>query len=329
MEPMIEVKDLVKSFRTSRGIFRKSQYNRTVEAVAKISFSIKPKEIISVVGESGSGKTTLGKIMVRLIEPSSGSILFEGQDIFNLKTKGMLNFRRNAQMILQDPYDSLNPLYSIETSVVQPLNIFMKNMPMKTKREIAIMNLEKVGLSPGEQFLQKRPGELSGGQRQRVSIARAMIMDPKFVVADEPVSMLDASLRAEILNKMKKLNDTNGVSFMYITHDIATAKFMGDRILIFYKGTIVEQGKTSAVINHPSHPYTRLLIDSVPPIDPEKAKDYLSFTEKSGIEEQISAGNNGCRFANRCPHVMEMCRTSAPSEVNIDSDHRVSCFLYG
>ena len=329
MEPIIEVKDLVKSFRTSSGIFRKKQHTEVVEAVAKVSFSIQPREIVSVVGESGSGKTTLGRLMVRLLEPNSGKIFFEGQDIFKLKTKKMLDFRRNVQMILQDPYDSLNPLYSIETSVIQPLNIFMKNMPMKTKREIVIMNLEKVGLSPAEQFMRKRPGELSGGQRQRVSIARAMIMDPKFIVADEPVSMLDASLRAEILNKMKKLKDTNNLSFMFITHDIATAKFMGDRILIFYKGTIVEQGKTSAVINNPSHPYTRLLIDSVPPINPEEAKDYLSFEEEAGIEDQISAGNAGCRFANRCPHVMERCRTNAPSEVDIDSDHKVSCFLYG
>ena len=329
MEPIIEVRDLVKSFRASRGIFRKNQYTQVVEAVAKVSFSIKPKEIISVVGESGSGKTTLGRLIVRLLEPNSGKILFKGQDIFTLKTKDMLNFRRNVQMILQDPYDSLNPLYSIETSVVQPLNIFMKNMSRKTKREIVIKNLEKVGLNPAEQFLQKRPGELSGGQRQRVSIARAMIMDPKLVVADEPVSMLDASLRAEILNKMKKLKDTNDVSFMFITHDIATAKFMGDRILIFYKGAIVEQGNTSAVINNPSHPYTRLLIDSVPPINPEKARDYLSFKEEAGIEDQISTSSAGCRFANRCPFVMERCRTNAQNEVDISSDHRVSCFLYG
>lgn len=328
METIIEVKDLVKSFRATKGITRRNKSMQVVEAVANVSFSIKAKEIISVVGESGSGKTTLGRLMVRLLEPNSGSIFFEGQPIFELKTKEMLNFRRNVQMILQDPYDSLNPLYSIEKSVEQPLKTFRKSMSMNDKRDTVIKYLEMLGLRPAEEFLKKRPDELSGGQRQRVSIVRALIMGPKFIVADEPVSMLDVSLRAEILNKMKRLKDTNDVSFMFITHDIASAKFMGDRILIFYRGAIVEQGKTSDVIDDPKHPYTKLLIDSVPSANPEVARNYLSFTEEVGIEEQTAQGNVGCRFSNRCPFVMEKCKTNPPHEVAISSEHMVSCFLY-
>ena len=329
MEPIIEVKDLVKSFRATRGVGKRSKSTPTVEAVANVSFTIKPNEIVSIVGESGSGKTTLGRLMVRLLEPNSGSIFFEGQDIFKMKSKGMLEFRRNVQMILQDPYDSLNPLYSIEASTKQPLNIFMKKMSAKEKRDTVISYLEMTGLRPAEEFLGKRPGELSGGQRQRVSIARALITAPKFIVADEPVSMLDVSLRAEILNTMKRLKESKGVSIMFITHDIATAKFMGDRILIFYKGTIVEHGKMSEVMNSPMHPYTKLLIDSVPSTNLEEARDYLSFNEEADIKQLMPAGNEGCRFADRCPHAMSRCSAESPHNVKVSSDHEVLCFLYG
>lgn len=329
MENIIEVQDLVKSFRSTQKVLKQKKSRNVVEAVSKVSFEIKPKEIISVVGESGSGKTTLGRLMVRLIEPDSGSVLFEGNDIFKRRSREMLEFRKNVQMILQDPYDSLNPLYSILNSVSQPLSIFQKGLSVRDKKNLVVETLEMLGLRPAEEFLNKRPGELSGGQRQRVSIARAMIMNPKFIVADEPVSMLDVSLRAEILNKMKKLTNTKDVSFMFITHDIATAKFMGDRMLIFYKGTIVEQGRTDEVVSDPKHPYTKLLIDSVPSTDPKDAKEYLSLREDSNIEERFSTVKVGCKFANRCQFALDECRTTDPHNVDISSGHKVACFLYG
>lgn len=329
MENIIEVKELVKTFRSSKMNILPGKQRQVVEAVANVSFDINTKEIISVVGESGSGKTTLGRLMVKLVEPKSGNILFEGKDIFKIKGKGMLDFRKKVQMILQDPYDSLNPLYSVMHSVSQPLNIFRKDLSDSEKRDQVIETLEMLGLRPAVEFIDKRPGELSGGQRQRVSIARAMISSPKFIVADEPVSMLDVSLRAEILNKMKKLKTKNDVSFMFITHDIATARYMGDRMLIFYKGSIVEQGKTSEVMSDPKHPYTRLLIESVPSTDTSEAENYLSFTEDSKVEEQYSSGKNNCKFVNRCPLAMERCSTTAPKEIPVSSNHKVSCFLYG
>lgn len=327
MEKLVEVKDLWKTFGRSGTLLNKLGNRSQVEAVAGASFEIGTNEIVSVVGESGSGKTTLGKLLVRLLEPTSGEVRFRSKNIFEMRKKEMTSLRRSVQMILQDPYDSLNPLFSIFASVSKPLNIFEKNLSRKEKEDIVSEHLEMMGLKPAEQFMYKLPSELSGGQRQRVSIARAMILKPEFIVADEPVSMLDVSLRAEMLNRMKKLSRDGGSSFLFITHDIASARFMGDRMLIFFRGRIVEQGKTENVIENPKHPYTRLLIESVPVPDPERSKAFLSVDETNGYNEEGYSAK-GCRFASRCPFVMDRCRNTEPPVYTIGKDHSVSCFLY-
>ncbi|MBX8634892.1 MAG: ABC transporter ATP-binding protein [Thermoplasmata archaeon] len=327
MEKLVEVTDLRKIFGQSKSFLNRMGKRRHVEAVAGASFDIGTNEIVSVVGESGSGKTTLGRLMVRLLEPTSGEVRFHGKNIFDMSKTEMISFRRNVQMILQDPYDSLNPLFSVFASVSKPLNIFEKNLSRKDKEEKVAEHLESMGLKPAGQFMHKLPSELSGGQRQRVSIARAMILKPQFIVADEPVSMLDVSLRAEMLNRMKKLSRDGGTSFLFITHDISSAKFMGDRMLIFFRGRIVEQGKTADVIGKPKHPYTMLLVDSVPVPDPERASSFLTLDDAGGgAEESYSA--SGCRFASRCRFVMDRCRVAEPPMYDTGDGHGASCFLY-
>ena len=327
MEKLVEVRELRKVFGHSGSILNRLGGRRQIEAVAGASFEIGSNEIVSVVGESGSGKTTLGRLMVRLLDPTSGEVLFRGKNIFEMHRAEMISFRKNVQMILQDPYDSLNPLFSVFASVSKPLNIFEKNMSRKEKEEIVSDHLEMMGLKPAAQFMYKLPVELSGGQRQRISIARAMILKPEFIVADEPVSMLDVSLRAEMLNRMKKLSREGGASFLFITHDISSARFMGDRMLIFFRGRIVEQGKTEDVIGNPKHPYTMLLIESVPVPDPERAGSFLSVDDAGGPNEE-SYSASGCRFASRCKFVMDRCSITEPPVYSIDNEHEVSCFLY-
>jgi peptide/nickel transport system ATP-binding protein len=327
MEKLVEVRELRKVFGHSGSILNRLGGRRQVEAVAGASFEIGSNEIVSVVGESGSGKTTLGRLMVRLLDPTSGEVRFRGKNIFEMHRAEMISFRKNVQMILQDPYDSLNPLFSVFASVSKPLNIFEKNMSRKEKEEIVSEHLEMMGLKPAGQFMHKLPVELSGGQRQRISIARAMILKPEFIVADEPVSMLDVSLRAEMLNRMKKLSREGGASFLFITHDISSARFMGDRMLIFFRGRIVEQGKTEDVIGNPKHPYTMLLIESVPVPDPERANSFLSVDDTGGRNEE-SYSTSGCRFASRCRFVMDRCRSTEPPVYTVGNEHSVSCFLY-
>ena len=327
MEKMIEVLNLRKTFGPARSLLRRSGKRRQVEAVAGASFDVGTNEIVSIVGESGSGKTTLGRLMVRLLDPTSGEVRFDGKNVFGMNKTEMIRFRRNVQMILQDPYDSLNPLFSIFASVSKPLNIFEKHLSRREKEEMVAEHLESMGLKPAEQFMHKLPGELSGGQRQRVSIARAMMLKPKFIIADEPVSMLDVSLRAEMLNRMKKLSREGGTSFLFITHDISSAKFMGDRMLIFFRGRIVEQGKTADVTERPKHPYTKVLIDSVPVPDPERGASFLNIDDAGGSSDE-SYSTSGCRFASRCRFVMDRCRRAEPPMFDVGEEHRASCFLY-
>ncbi len=328
MEKIVEVMKLSKTFGSSRGLMRKMGARRQVEAVAGASFEIGRSEIVSVVGESGSGKTTLGRLMVRLMERTEGEVRFMGRNIFEMRKPEMISFRRNVQMILQDPYDSLNPLFSVFASVSKPLNIFERGLSREEKEKLVAEQLELMGLKPAGQFMHKLPAELSGGQRQRVSIARAMIMKPQFIVADEPVSMLDVSLRAEMLNRMKKLSGSAGTSFLFITHDISSARFMGDRMLIFFRGRIVEQGRTADVMEKAKHPYTMLLIDSVPVPDPERAATFLSVDD-AGVRDEESFSATGCRFASRCKFAMDQCRAAEPPTYDFGDGHHASCFLYG
>jgi ATPase components of various ABC-type transport systems, contain duplicated ATPase len=253
--PLLEVKELRTWFPVRKGLFSPVKY---VKAVDGVSFSLEKGEVLAVIGESGSGKTTLGRTILRLIKPTSGRIIFEGEDITDVPEPKLRWYRFSTAMVFQDPFSSLNPYHTIQYILEEPL--ILRGVPPKERYDLVVKALEEVRLTPPEDFLKKYPHMLSGGQRQRVGIARALITRPKFVVADEPVSMLDVSIRAEILSLLRSLQSKYGITMMYITHDIATAKYLADKILVMYAGKMVEYGPFRDVIKEPLHPYTQALI---------------------------------------------------------------------
>jgi peptide/nickel transport system ATP-binding protein len=264
---LVKLQNVSKIFQVRQSLFSKE--GSEVRAVDRISFRIFPGEIFSLVGESGSGKSTCGRLLVRLEEPTSGQLLFDGLDLVHVKGKEARAFRKRVQMIFQDPYQSLNPQLSVFHTVVEPLVVQKYGDHEDRERRVTEI-LEEVGLKPAEDFLFRYPHQLSGGQRQRVAIARAMIVDPQFVVADEPVSMLDASVQAQLLNMLLDLKDRHSLTMLFITHDLATARYLSDRVAVIYQGRIMEQGPAEVVIQNPKHPYTRALIESVPNVSRRK-----------------------------------------------------------
>jgi len=295
-----------------------------VRAVDDVSFDLRRGETLAIVGESGSGKTTLGKTCLKLIEPTSGSIIYDGRDITSISNKDLGWYRREAQIIYQDPFSSLNPFFTVYKTLEEPL---IANKVEGDRSELIYKALEDVKLIPVEEFIGKYPHMLSGGQRQRVAIARALILKPRFVVADEPVSMLDVSVRIEILYLLKELQDRYGISFLYITHDIATVKYFSDRIGIMYAGRFVESGYIRTVVSDPLHPYTKALIDAIPDPDPKNR-----FTERKVIPGEPPSPVNmppGCRFHPRCPYAMPICREKEPTLHEVEKNRYVACWLYG
>jgi len=295
-----------------------------VRAVDDVSFDLRRGETLAIVGESGSGKTTLGKTCLKLIEPTSGSIIYDGRDITSISNKDLGWYRREAQIIYQDPFSSLNPFFTVYKTLEEPLIV---NKVEGDRSELIYKALEDVKLIPVEEFIGKYPHMLSGGQRQRVAIARALILKPRFVVADEPVSMLDVSVRIEILYLLKELQDRYGISFLYITHDIATVKYFSDRIGIMYAGRFVESGYIRTVVSDPLHPYTKALIDAIPDPDPKNR-----FTERKVIPGEPPSPVNmppGCRFHPRCPYAMPICREKEPTLHEVEKNRYVACWLYG
>jgi len=277
-----------------------------------------------LAGESGCGKTTTGKLLVRLIEPTGGKIFFDGKDITNLEGEKLRVHRRKIQIIFQDPYASLNPRMRIGTAVGHPLEIHNLAKGTEKKREVAEI-LEKVGLTPPDQFIDLYPHQLSGGQRQRVALARSIITEPEFVVADEPVSMIDVSLRTTLIDLMLNLRKELGLTYLFITHDLAVAKYISDRIAIMYLGKIIELGEKGALFSNPLHPYTQALLSAIPVPDPERKR---KTTELKG--EVPSAINipSGCRFHPRCPKAFDKCPLEEPVLLDIKKDHFVACHLY-
>jgi len=322
-EPIIELKDVNMTFK--RGwLLRRGQ----VEAVVKASLDIKEGEILALVGESGCGKTTLGKIMAGLLKPTSGKVLYKGKDIWEMSRSEFQEYRRNAQIVHQDSYAALNPVRTIYHSLSAPFLHYGLAKNRSEAREKVAELLELMGLTPAEEFLDKYPHQLSGGQRQRVVLARAVSLKPKLIVADEPVSMIDVSLRLSILELMHRLNEEFGIAFLYITHDLATARYFvkEGRIAVMYLGQLVEMGKLGEVIGKPRHPYLQALLSAIPVPDPKKAREKRPLPLRSLELPDPTKPPSGCRFHPRCPYAEEVCAQEIPILRPLDG-RLVACHL--
>jgi peptide/nickel transport system ATP-binding protein len=318
VKEILKVEHLKKHF-VKKGMF--GAKSNTVRATDDISFSLYEGEVFVLAGESGSGKSTIAKLILKSIESDSGKIIFDGEEINN-DEKNLRKIRMNCQMIHQDPYDSINPRMRIEGIVSEPLEIHnIGNKNERRKRVIEV--LHEVKLEPAEEIIKKYPHMLSGGQRQRVVLARALALRPKVILADEPVSMLDVSIRAEMLELMQQLQKKYNISFLYITHDLATARYFGQRIGILYLGKIVETGPINQVLLQPKHPYTQALIDAISEPDPNN----LHKEKKIRINEPTDVDTNqGCGFRARCPYVIEKCEKE-PSLEKVSEDHLSACYV--
>ncbi|KYH37141.1 MAG: peptide ABC transporter ATPase [Candidatus Bathyarchaeota archaeon B24] len=328
MENVVEADGLKKWFPVRRGladiILRRPP--KFIRAVDGVSFAIKRGEIFCLAGESGCGKTTTGRLILRLEEPTAGRILFKGVDITNLDGEELIEFRRKAQIIFQDPYESLNPHMRVIDIISEPLSIHKLAHNREEVIERVTKTLEDVALKPPEEFMYRYPHELSGGQRQRVAIARAIILQPEFIVADEPVSMLDMSIRAEILDLMLGIRDRYGIAYLFITHDLAVAKHICDRIAIMYLGKVVELGEATEVIDNPLHPYTKALTAAIPVPDPRVKIGEIPI--KGEVPSPINPPS-GCRFHPRCPYAMDICSKKEPGLKDVEKGRKVACHLYG
>ena len=314
---ILKVRGLSKQF-TKKNLF--GSKTSTVKAVEDVTFSLHDDEVLVIAGESGSGKSTIAKLILRGIAPDSGSIVFDGEEISD-DTDSIMKIRMNCQMIHQDPYDSINPRMKIKDIISEPLEIH--NVGNAAEREKIVLDaLKEVKLEPSKEIASKYPHMLSGGQRQRVVLARALVLRPKIIIADEPVSMLDVSIRAEILELMKNIQKKNNISFIYITHDLATARYFGQKIIILYLGKVMESGSIDQVLLKPRHPYTQALIDAISEPDP----DNLYKEKVIRINEPLNIDfYSGCRFRARCQYAIDKCE-NVP-ELESRDGRNVACFV--
>ena len=323
--PLIAVEDLVVHYPVARGLVgsvaRRPQ--QVVRAVEGVSFTVARGELVALVGESGCGKTTTAQAVLRLVEPVSGRIEFDGDDITGLQSRALRPLRRRMQLIYQDPYESLDPRLSVQAAVEEPLQIHGLGGSRKERRERVRDALARVELSPPELFLERYPHELSGGQRQRVAIAASIVLGPDLLVADEPVSMLDVSVRAGVLNLLDRLRK-EGLGILMITHDLSTAARFADRIAVMYLGRIVEQGPAQAVVRDPQHPYTKALLSVVPRRDPRERSRREILSGEAPDAVRIPSG---CRFHPRCPIAIAECREIDPrlERAGADPRHEAAC----
>ena len=323
MTNLLELRNVSKIF--GGGLFNRS--NVTV-AVDDVSLAIPDDQptITAIAGESGSGKTTLARLLLGVIPPTSGQVLYQDEDIQRMPSRDWLNFRREVQPIFQDPFEAYNPFYTVDHVLQRPIRNFKLANSAQERTERIAESLRMVGLQPDE-TLGRYPHQLSGGQRQRVMVARALLLRPRIILADEPVSMVDASLRATILRSIRDLNRDFGISVIYITHDLTTAYQMCDNIIVMYRGGVAEAGSVEEVIQNPKHPYTQLLIDSVPQPDPKAAWGEEDDESVERLDENAILTDQ-CRFAPRCKYAMDECSTTTPNLRVIGPNQLASCFLY-
>ena len=317
MNEVLSVVNLSKTF-TKKNFF--GSKTSTVRAVEDVTFTLHDNETLVIAGESGSGKTTIAKLILGAIRPDSGKIIFDGNEITD-NDVSLRKIRMHCQMVHQDPYDSINPRMRVIDIISEPLEIH--NIGNDSERKKIVLDaIREVKLEPAEEIAHKFPHMLSGGQRQRVILARALVLRPKVIIADEPVSMLDVSIRAEILALMKQIQENNSISFIYITHDLVTAKYFGQKMIILYLGKIMEEGTINEILAKPKHPYTQALIDAIPEPDPNN----LHKERKIRINDPTNVDvYSGCRFRARCPYVIEKCKDVPP--LLEKNDRRFACFV--
>lgn len=317
---LLEIKNLNVTYQTKKGLIGKIQ---TVHAVNNVSLYIQKGEILAIAGESGCGKSTLAKAIMKLVQSDSGEILLNGENVLNLKhNKDLKKFYQKVQMIFQNPYSSLNPKMKIGEILKEPL-IINTNLKKEEITKIVEEKIKKVGLD--KSALNLYPHEFSGGQRQRIAIARSLILNPEFIIADEPVSALDVSIQAQIINLLKQLKEDFNLTFLFISHDLSVIKYLSDRIAIMYLGEVVEIGRTEEIFKNPKHPYTKALLSSVPELNPQDEKERIHLQGELPSPENLPTG---CKFHTRCPYVMEICKTSTPQVKEFSDTHNCKCFLY-
>ena len=319
-EPLLRTTRLTRHFHLG-GIFSR----QTLHAVDDVSLSIDEREIVAVVGESGSGKSTLARLLAMAYKPTRGEIYYRGRSVQGLRSrKDLLWYRGQVPMVFQDPYSSMNPAYRVSHGILRGMKLHRGDLSRTEKQAELNRVLEAVGLVPAADTRRRFPYELSGGQRQRVGFAQALALRPKLIVADEPVSMLDVSIRVGVLNLMGELREREGVSFLYITHDVASARYLADRVLVMYAGHLVEEGPTDDVLQRPKHPYTQLLVSAVP--DP-RAELGLADARDVGEPPKVVDPKPGCRFRPRCPFAVAECETVTPALRELGDGRRVACHV--
>lgn len=318
-ETLIDLQNLNKIFTFTSGVF--NSQNRIVHAVQSINLQIWKGETLGLVGESGCGKSTLARLIVGLENPSSGFIFFQGDDISSYDKRAMKIYRRNVQLIFQDPYSSLNPRKSAISMVKEPLIIHRSGNSDERRRQ-AMELMEKVGLSAEQ--ANRYPHEFSGGQRQRIGIARALILQPQLIIADEPVSALDVSVQAQILNLLKDLKQDFGLTYLFISHDLNVIRHMADRVAVMYLGQVVELAENKDIYESPLHPYTQLLLSAVPDCNPRKKRKKVIIKDEIG-----HGGNRGCNFQDRCPYKLPLCKEQQPVLQEVNKQRFCACHLAG
>jgi peptide/nickel transport system ATP-binding protein len=318
--PLLETRGLTKHFPVGKGFSR-----QRLHAVDNADIVIHRKEIVALVGESGSGKSTVARLLARVYKPTAGEILFEGKPLSSMRSRrAALSYRGDVPMVFQDPFSSLNPAYRVSHGIARGLKLHRRDLTATERRVEAERVVDAVGLRPAGEILQRYPYELSGGQRQRIGFAQALAYRPKLILADEPVSMLDVSIRIGLLNVMARMREEAGVSFLYITHDIASARYVADRIMVMYAGHVVESGPAEEVLAAPKHPYTQLLLSAVP--DPRAPLD-VDAEQATGEPPKVVDPTPGCRFRDRCPLAIDVCARVTPELTLLARDHTAACHV--